>query len=475
VLALASPLVGCGAEPGADEIASTSAAALPAPSVDVRRSLAVTEQPIVQRFGLARVMDRIVATSGVPGLTSLALFQQWWDTQNPAEGAGPGPHCDDTVDSEQRSILNGYPYGCRAAPAEGAQSACDPFSGPESPCAYAPIGLFMRFDLAPEDGSHCGEYRVVYGKQTGRTAGSDRNLLIFEAALRNPHENQGIRGCSKFVKAWADLSAQPNVDARAAALESMYFDGYQEFDPVIQWSNFGDNPAGAGQVRTNQFMQPVSPKVWSLREFKIHRECQGDDCSLRFVPASDKVNPFGPLFDGASTDPRASAFQAEFSTLVERLAAPELAGIGMKTSDTFNSGQSQASGSTETNYVVSFGTEPNAFRDAIQAKLTSLGSSLQPDDVVKRAQAMSCAGCHRLSNGVAIGGGLTWPSSLGFAHVSERDADVETVDGVARYRISPALVDALLPARKKLVEDYLNDVPRPAKPPKDPLGGRWVH
>jgi len=77
VLALASPLVGCGAEPGTDAIASSGAAAQPATSVDARRSLAITEQPIVQRFGLQRVMDRIVATSGVPGRTSVGLFQQW--------------------------------------------------------------------------------------------------------------------------------------------------------------------------------------------------------------------------------------------------------------------------------------------------------------------------------------------------------------------------------------------------------------
>jgi hypothetical protein len=88
---------------------------------------------------------------------------------------------------------------------------------------------------------------------------------------------------------------------------------------------------------------------------------------------------------------------------------------------------------------------------------------------------MSCAGCHRLSNGVAIGGGLAWPPSLGFTHVSERDVDVEIVGGVARYLISPALVDALLPHRKAILEDFLNDVPHPAQPPKDPLGGRWVH
>jgi hypothetical protein len=465
--------LGCGGEPAGSETRALVAAAQAQPNVDARRSLAITEQPIVVRFGLERVMDRIVATSQLPGLTSLGLFRQWWDTQNPGPG-GSGPHCDDTTDAEGTPSLNGYPYTCRAAPAEGSQAGCDPFV-PASPCAYIPIGLFMRFDLAPEDGSHCGEYRIVYGKQTGRTIASDRNLVIFEAALRNPHENQGIRGCRKFVQAWADLSDEAGLEARATLLERMYFDGFEEFDPVIQWSNFGDNPAGVGQVRTNQFMQPVSPKAWSLREFKIKRECPGGECTLHFVPTTDKVNPFGPLFDAGSTRPEAAAFQIEFLGAIARLAAPTLDGVGMKTSDAFNSGQSQASGGTETNYVANFGTGANAFRDGIQSTLGALGSTLVADDVVKRAQAMSCAGCHRLSNNAALGGGLTWPSSLGFTHVSERDIDVETVGGVARYLVSPALVDALLPRRKAIVEDFLNDVPHPARPPKDPLGGRWVH
>jgi len=44
--------------------------------VDPRRSLAVTDQAILERFPLQRVLDQLVAQSGVPGLTSLALFHQ---------------------------------------------------------------------------------------------------------------------------------------------------------------------------------------------------------------------------------------------------------------------------------------------------------------------------------------------------------------------------------------------------------------
>ena len=36
----------------------------------------------------------------------------------------------------------------------------------------------------------------------------------------------------------------------------MYFDGYEEFDPVIQWSNFGDNPASASPRTTSPPGEP---------------------------------------------------------------------------------------------------------------------------------------------------------------------------------------------------------------------------
>jgi hypothetical protein len=468
--------LGCGAEPEGTSVAREREAVQPSPNVDARRSLAVTDQPILLNFTLKRVLEQLIETSGVAGLTPTALFQQWWDTQNPGPGLGLGAHCNDTTDGSGNPLLNGYPYACRPAPAEGAQASCDPFA-PSSACAYIPVGLFMRFDQAPEDGRHCGEYRVVFAKESGRTpAGAqNRNLLIFEASLRNPHLNQGIRGCERFVRAWAELSTEPSLEKRRVKLEDFYFDGYSEFDPVVSYENFGDNPLGAGQVRTNSFVQPTTPRVWSLREFKLTKTC-APACSLKFVPVTDKVNPFGPLFDGTSLAPNALAFQAEFLTQVPRLASADPNGIAMNVSDVFNSGQSQAASAvTETNYPYHFGRGAHSFGTAIQSSLTAVGSSLMPENIVARAQVTACAGCHRFSSGVDLGGSVIWPESLGFTHISEKDEDLETVSGVTRFRISDTLVNLLLPHRKQVVEDFLNNVPHPQKPPGDPIGGRFVH
>jgi hypothetical protein len=467
---LSAALIACTAPPLAEE---TQEAQAP-PHIDPRRSLAITEQPILARFSLERVLDQLVAGSGVTGLTSTQLFQQGWDIFNPGPGLGAGPHCDDTLSSELTPVLNGYPFTCRPAPSEGAQAVCDPFAAGTT-CAYIPVGLFMRFDLAPEDGRHCGEYRIVYAKASGRTDGFDRNLVIFEAAMRNPHVNQGLRGCKKLVAQFAELTDEPDLEARADLLEEIYFDGWQEFDPVVLWSNFGDNPLGAGQLRTNQFVQPDAPRIWSLRELKLRKVC-GATCTLQLVPATAKVNPFGPLFaDGEALTP----FQTELLDRVPMLAGATVGGIGLNVSDTFNSGQSQAAAAVlETQFAAHFapaGATASPFRNALTTRLAELGSTLTPDDIVARAQAMSCAGCHRFSNNAPIGDGLAWPPSLGFVHVSERDVDLEVEDGVTRYKLSIALTDHFLPGRAELIAGYLLDLPRPVRPADAPIGNRWSH
>jgi hypothetical protein len=469
--ALLAAACSAGSDP-ADENFDSQGQAVKVTTIDVRRSLVVTEQTILSRFSFQRVLTQLATQSGVPGLTATALFQQWWDTQNPAPGAYAGPHCDDTVTPPIGSTINGYPYLCRDG-AEGAQASCDPFAA-NSACAYIPIGLFNRYDLAPENGAHCGEYRIVYAKTSGITSTSDRNLLIFEAALPNPHPQQGLKGCQQIIDTWADLTPVNDIQARATALENFYFNGQGAVAPVISISNFGDNALGAGQVRTNQFVNTTTG--WSLREFKLFRSCTGNACtSMRFVPVTNKNNAFGGLFDPISSYATAPAFRSFFPSQVANLNAATIPSLDISTPDTFNTAQSQASGTTavEMRYNVQFGTAPSSLRTDLQTQLTNLGSALTPDDIVARAQALSCAGCHRLSNNAPLGGGLTWPASQGFTHVSERATEV--VGGETRFQISDALINQFLPARQAIFEDFLNNRPRPSKGPNHPLSGSNTH
>jgi hypothetical protein len=76
---------------------------------------------------------------------------------------------------------------------------------------------------------------------------------------------------------------------------------------------------------------------------------------------------------------------------------------------------------------------------------------------------------------VELGGGLVWPADLGFVHVSERV--IETIDGEHRYGISEALTDEFLPARLQILQDYLDNQPRPpqAQNPDLPIAGHTHH
>jgi hypothetical protein len=196
---------------------------------------------------------------------------------------------------------------------------------------------------------------------------------------------------------------------------------------------------------------------------------------MRFVPVTNKNNSCGPLFDPNSNYATAPAFRMFFPSQVASLSATTIPGLDISTPDTFNMAQSQASGTTaaEMRYTVQFGTGPSSLRSDLQTQLTTLGSTLTPDDIVARAQALSCAGCHRLSNNAPLGGGLTWPASQGFTHVTERATEV--VGGETRFMLSDALLNHFLPARQAIFEDFLNNRPRPSKGPTHPLSGSNTH
>lgn len=441
--------------------------------IDVRRSLAVTDLTILTRFTFKRVMDTLARDSRVKGLTGIALYRQWWDTQNLAPGSGDGPHCNEEVDASGRTLLNSFPYDCRPSPSEGAQASCSSFDDPA--CAYLPIGLFNRFDLAPEDGAHCGEHRILFAKQTGQAAPRDRNLLIFEAVLANPSPRQGAQGCRRLIEAWTELSFINSPSERAERLERMYFQGGGGFPPVISWQNLGDNPRGWGQIRSNQFMVVGLPSIWTLREFKLTRSCaRRAECSAQVVPVTDKNNPIGLLFGDPALDPRAAAFQQQLlRDNLSSLAATSLTDISMSTPDTFNSGQSHSSGSTEMDYATPLASQREQFRKQLWSALGAIGSGVTPEQLAARARTQTCAGCHQLSNNQELGDGLFWPPSLGFVHVSE--VMPETVDGSERYRISPLLVSSFLPLRARVMYDFLKERAWRRRGFGWSVGGRFTH
>ncbi|HYO74420.1 MAG TPA: hypothetical protein VEU33_50930 [Archangium sp.] len=428
--------------------------------VDPRRSLAVTDEVILARFSFEEVMNRLAEQSGVPGLTGLRLYQEWWDSQRKAPGLGlGGPHCDDERLPDGKPIFNGFPYSCPRE--EWKQALENPFLEPAThPAAYVPIGLFNRFDLAAEDGSDCGEYRIVFARRSGMSESNQRNLIAFEGVLPNPKPKKGLDGCRKVARFWAELSQEPDPAVRAEALYRFYFEGVGKFPPVIHPDRLGNATGQAtGQVRTNQFIQSGTQGTWTLREFRLRTRCTGDTCMMRFEPDVVKTNPAGVLFSAKLDHPLKEAFSEAFVSQVETLAVNDLLRYGLDVDDRFNSGQSHSNG-TENLYAHQMGPGESPLRTKLQQRLNELGIPLTPANIVARAQTLTCAGCHQLSTGASLGGGLTWPTKttlFTFVHVSERTME-EGPDG-PRFGLSEALVGTFLPPRQQLLEAFLERRP----------------
>ena len=517
----------------ADEDAKQTSEALirpggiPCPPVVPEQSLVVTDPAVLAKFTFERVLTQIVNRASIPGLTPLALYQQWWDTQNDqVHAVGSGPHCDDAQTNGHASI-NGFPIDC--ARQEGALARTNPFGADDN--GYHPVALFNRFDLAPLDGSNCGEYRVVFAKNSGSSNFTNRNFIIFEAVLPNPSPpttpsadpNVNLASCRPVAAFWQSLSAAPanGVDP-VAALDNFYFTGLSGFDPVIDPGHYGMGistggygpPATAvrrGQIRANMFMNsvantdsngnnPVRGQDWELREFQLIKTCRTiilprplpsteavtasptDEmvlphpidplppirrviCSMAMNDVTVKANPFGALFDASSAQTLGPQFRTAFLDSVGALAATDVTQIALTTADTFNAGQSDEQAG-ENNYLSQFfqgGGAGTSFGQSITAKLTSLGSPLAAQDIVARAETQSCAGCHEFSNNASLGGGLTWPSSLGFVQVDEHS------------NLSPALHDVFLPHRQRVLQTFVAGGvcglrPSPFPPFTSPLG-----
>jgi hypothetical protein len=433
---------------GAKEEALLAVACPDVTGTKLERSMAVTDPEVLKAFSFQRTMEAVRKTAGVQTTqTSLAVYKEWMRTFGTVAQGG-------TCDSPTTDP-NDYGLVCPRE-AERKLAAINPFA---APATFTPVAVFNRFDLTPGTGQNCGEHRIVYA-MTNRALGG-RAFIIFEAALPNPHPEQGVEACLPVARFWQGLSAINDVAVRAAKLEKFYYgdrngvSAVPGFEPVVMASHYGlstnTGPRAAGQVRTNFF---IDNNQWHLREFKTHRECANaadpTTCKLRFDHVTVKNNPANELFAG--THPRAADFRAAFVKQVPKLASGLAATIGMSIPDEFNELESVSQPNVPP-FIgdVEYSTHANGpMRDAIQAKLTSMGSPLSVNQILSRATTQTCGGCHRLSAGDDIGKTRDakdgrWPSDVGFVHVTETG------------QLSVALTGTLLPQRIKVLDKFIND------------------
>lgn len=439
---------------------------LPPPqSLDIFRSFVITEKSILDGFPFGRVLDELVARSGVTNVTAGQLYRQWFDTQNAKPGLADAaaPHCDDFM-VDGKATFNGFARRCPTA--EGPLAAT-PFGAGD----YFPLALVNRFDLAPPDGSNCGQIRMIYAR---RAAAGTRLHIIFEAVMPNPNRAAGITGCKPLAQFWADQSAIASQSERRANLEKLFFEGVAGFPPVVDPNHF--TAASGGGIR-NTHMSSLnfieigagSPRMY---QFRIAKECNGSDCTLRIVPDVLENLPAGSLFDASVDTAQGRAFRDAFVEQVPNLAVHNVNEYFMEIPREFLIAESSNT-DTEASFVFDGpffrgSTTAPDFRNRIQAKLTSIGSTLRPEEVVRRAETLNCVGCHVLSGGV--GEGLSFPAPMsGLQQVADNLFEPGENGPDSRFAISHAMRDVFIPHRMKILTDFLTYGKAPVR--SETIGG----
>jgi hypothetical protein len=411
------------------------------PTLDVDRSLVVHDPALLApKFGLKRTLDQIIQTSGNPGSTTAqALLQTMLDSFNATSFVHP---------------VSGKTIPVTPRPAEATLSAAD-LLNPASAVGMIPVGLFNRFDLAPADGSNCGEYRIVYARRNPPLP-LKRFLIIFEAKLPNPNPPSGLAGCQPIVKFWADLTAEPSDAQRIASLETFYYTGVSGFGAVVTHANYG---LPLGQVRVNMFMQ----LPWVLRE---HRTALVGGIPV-FKADTIKRNPLVEWFDVPANLPPGitpadqQAFRSHFlNKPVCDLMLPDRANATPTDAQIINGIGADFDPAGDDFESISQGTvdEPAshldpAFATDVTTRIGALGvSTVTTANLMNRAGAMTCGGCHEFSNTKDLTSAVKWPPSKTFVHIDEGGG------------LSLALTSFFIPRRREIVSRFVCD-PTPEQVP----------
>ena len=430
----------------------------PPGSLDIHRSIIVTDLSVVngnQAFNLDHVLQTLIDRAGV-NMTPTQLLQQMFDTQNPKPGlaVANAPHCDDFVTGGQPSF-NGFPRRCPTP--EGTLAGIDLFPASGIPERFLTLAVVNRFDRAPQDGSNCGEYRLIYAYRTG-----DPNQMlhiIFEGVLPNPAPELGLAACRPVAEFWAGLSNVATTTERSSLIERFLFNGINGFPPVITPDNFGAN--GSGDIRTVE-LAPSMREFPRFYAFRLVRACNDGSCRLLMQPDTLENTVSGSLFDGTNDSALATSFRTDFIQQIASLTQP---GVNFTDhvpqkyliGESDNVDTPPVSFLADANFNQGLNTPAGQqFHNAISGELARLGNPVTVPELLNRVNTQNCNGCH--NGNVAIGGGLRFPNGTG-AHVFENPV---LEDGVDRWQLSPAVHDVFAPARARALINYLKTGELPA-------------
>lgn len=321
---------------------------------------------------------------------------------------------------------------------------------------WTTIAAVNRFDLAPADGSNCGEARLISSTQVGNF-GPHQMTVIFEAQLPNPSPECGIEACRPVQEFWAGLSEIDDPAARADELRLAFLDGHPDleaagFGPFMSLQNL---TFGTGQIRVNAFSAP--PRT--LREFKaVLTVSPWGESQLSTVPVPVAGNPYGGLWHEHAL-PHAAACQDALVDSVQHLMVgdPNLMAVDLPEACL----AAESPGTTMQDYAFRLALDGGPFKwgslsHRIQEEILALdpASTLSAEHIARRAEQVSCIGCHGgVSPSDDLGNGVSGVLTPG-QHVIQ--SPTEPCPGGSCYPISVALEDTFLPFREQVMEAFLD-------------------
>ena len=420
----------------------SEACQIPPDVTKVERVLMETNVDAVGGVSLTSVFDALATNGGHQGDGQL-IYQQIFDSYASADQAQlpGGVHCgDETTDGVP--TLNGFPIECNRLEAQHVNDMQNFFA----------TAFVNRIDLAPANGAHCGQQRMIFANNS-----FNRAFIIVEAQVPNPSPELGIDGCLPLAQFWMDQNNNPDAKSRGQRLAQAFLQG-----GVPGLAEFGFGPfytaenltVGSGQIRTNQF----DSFPWTLREFKLALDGE----SISAVPFPTAESPAGALWNESSGLPQGEACRENFLSALDGVLTDDMSRMSFVIDGACKDAESRNDFSEDYASNLSPG-----FSQQIQDKLSSIGSPLSAFDVANRARfSGSCIGCHNESSGSFLGNGVFAPPSFDFPQVLEFTQQCGSGETGNCFATSTALSTVFLPGRLAVLSNLLGVpvVPNPCVP-----------
>jgi hypothetical protein len=404
-----------------------------------RRTVIETSQLALSSISLRETLDRALSNGGTLGVSGEQVYHGLIDSYNEAPGFDASlRHCD-AENTDGQPSLNGFPLTCPRA--EGQQF--------DNLDAWFPLAFVNRLDLAPTDGRHCGQQRIIFANPF-----NGRMFIILEAQIPNPTPECGVNSCRPIAEFWESLATVSDANERGQRLRDAFLiSGTGPMGPFMDARHLG--PDG-GQIRTNNF----NDFQWTLREFHL----QPDPVVLP-LPVSVAEAPNGDLWNDTSTLPGAEACRESILASIPNLLSDNLATVGFPVADVCEDAESPNDGFRQ-NYATHLNSGSGRFAADIDAFLD--GTGLTSEDIANRARfAGSCIGCHSESSGASLGRNVFGPPQFDFVHVSEF-ANEQCPEGGTCFGVSEALRTVFLPHRITVQDSFLQNAGGACDPAPDP-------